>query len=558
MALRAVSETRAQPEVEPVGGKSEMRDMSAQKQHRESTVIVGLGGTGLSCARYLLARGEPFTVVDSRPEPPGLAALKSLAPKVKVQTGGFHVDTLKAAARLVLSPGVSLKTPEIQEAITAGVPVTGDIGLFVDEAKSPLVAVTGSNGKSTVVALLSHILRATGKRVGVGGNLDGRAYKPALDLLLEAEQEGQPDLYLLELSSFQLETAGPLGAEVAVLLNLSQDHMDRYASLADYLAAKQRVFHGCRKVVVNRDDAHSPPPPSIQVPVWEFGVSSSAGGPSSAGVSSSAGGPVVGSLGLLEEGGSRYLAYEFEPILPLAELPLCGHHNIANALAAAALALALGADIPAIRKGLLACRALPHRCQRVADIDGVAFYNDSKATNVGATRAAIEGLGEQIRGHIILIAGGMAKGADFSALQPVVNRWGKAVVLLGQDAEALAAALDKDTVRHFATDMEDAVRIAMAHAAPGDAVLLSPACASFDMFTDFQHRGEAFIQAVHRLRDAPKKQTHRCGEEGREQRSKEVKTSSHPAYSRAHRSPLEGEPAKQGLRPMLSGGGCRP
>ena len=414
-----------------------------------------------------------------------LTGFKASAPKIEVELGDFNPATFKAARRLVVSPGVSLKTPALQQAIEAGVPVTGDIDLFVREAKAPLVAVTGSNGKSTVVALLAHILRTAGRRIGVGGNLDGSSYKPALDLLQEDDEK---DLYVLELSSFQLETTERLGAEVAALLNLSEDHMDRYADIEEYAAAKRRIFNGCRAVVVNRDDPFSRPEPPVDVPLWEFGL----GAPD---INS----PAAGGLGLLESNGDRYVAQRFEKIVSVSDLKLFGHHNITNALAAGTLALALGVRIEDIRKGLLTFGGLPHRCQRVATIGGVTFYNDSKATNVGATRAAVEGLGEQIRGHIILIAGGVGKGADFSALQTVVNRWGKAVVLIGQDAEALAAALDADTARYFAPTMQEAVRTALDHATDGDAVLLSPACASFDMFDDFQQRGDTFVRAVEGL-----------------------------------------------------------
>ena len=444
-----------------------------------ATVIVGLGDTGLSCARYFAATGEAFKVVDSRSKPPGLSQLRQQLPQTETELGEFSGSTLTAASQLVVSPGVSLSTAAIQQAVAAGVPITGDIDIFARAAKSPIVAVTGSNGKSTVVALLAQILRKAGRGVGLGGNLDGEHFKPALDLL----QEQRPDLYVLELSSFQLETTQQLGAEVATLLNLSEDHRDRYPDPAEYLQAKQRIFNGCKQVVVNRDDPLSAPPPGLEVPVWEFGLSR----------------PAANGVGLLEAAGDRYLAWQFEKIVSVSELNIFGHHNLANALAAAALALALGIDLPAIGRGLKSFVGLPHRCQRAATINGVVFYNDSKATNVGATRAAIEGLGEHISGHIILIAGGVGKGADFRPLQQVLNRWGKAAILMGQDAKALAAALDPDTRVHYAPTMAAAVQQALHQAAPGDAVLLSPACASFDMFDNFRQRGEAFIDAVQQL-----------------------------------------------------------
>ncbi|MGI9251483.1 MAG: UDP-N-acetylmuramoyl-L-alanine--D-glutamate ligase [Pseudohongiellaceae bacterium] len=442
-------------------------------------VIVGLGETGMSCARYFLSRGETFKVVDTRTAPPALAQLTQLAPEAEVELGEFSPATLSTARQLIVSPGVSVNTVAIQQAIAAGVPITGDIGIFAREAKAPIVAVTGSNGKSTVVALLAHILHKAGRNIGLGGNLDGTNFKPALDLLHEEHH----DMYVLELSSFQLETTEQLDAEVATVLNLSEDHKDRYPNPAQYLRAKQQIFNGCKQVVINRDDPSSQPPHPLDVPVWEFGLSH----------------PATNSLGLLEEDGNKYLAQQSEKIIAVSELNIFGHHNIANALAAAALALALDVNMEAIRNGLKAFTGLPHRCQQVATINGVTFYNDSKATNVGATRAAIEGLGEHITGHIILIAGGLGKDANFHPLQAMMKRRGKAAILIGKDAKALATALDANTPTHFANDMQTAVQIALEQATPGDAVLLSPACASFDMFDNFQQRGEAFIQAVEQL-----------------------------------------------------------
>ena len=448
--------------------------------NRESLpVIVGLGSTGISCARYFLARGDRFKVVDSRQSPPELAALRAIAPNVEVELGKFSVRTLTNAAQLVVSPGVTLKTPAIQTAIKAGVPVTGDIDIFSKAVTQPIVAVTGSNGKSTVVAILAEILRASGKAYGLGGNLDGSNFKPALDLL----QEDEKDFYVLELSSFQLETTENLGAEVAVLLNLSEDHMDLYTDIGEYHRAKQRIFNGCRQVVVNRNDPYSAPSSQIDAQVWEFGYSR----------------PAAQGLGLLEEDGDQYIAYQFEKIVSVNDLKIFGRHNVTNALAAATIAMALDIELAAIKSGLQTFSGLPHRCQWVADINSVSFYNDSKGTNVGATCAAIQGLGEHISGHIILIAGGVGKGADFSSLNPVVNRWGKEVILIGQDALQVSAILDKDIATYFAADLSDAVNVALQHAMPGDAVLLSPACASFDQFDNFQHRGQVFIQAVEAL-----------------------------------------------------------
>lgn len=443
------------------------------------SVIVGLGSTGLSCAKYYAAQGIKFKVVDSRENPPGLIELRKSIPDVECELGEFSLETFLNAKELVVSPGVSVKTHEIVLARNAGVPITGDIDIFSKHVATPIVGVTGSNGKSTVVAMLTEILNKAGKNFGLGGNLDGESFKPALNLL----QEAKKDIYVLELSSFQLETTENLGAEVVVLLNLSEDHMDRYENLEEYHQAKQRIFNGCKKIVINRDDPYSYPKMELDVPVLDFGCSRPGGN----------------GLGLLEEEGDQYLAYQFEKIVPVNDLKIFGQHNISNVLASIALALALDIDLKPIRSAITEFAGLPHRCQWVANVSGVAFYNDSKGTNVGATMAAVEGLGQRISGHIVLIAGGIGKGGNFASLVPVINKWGKEVILIGQDAVEIAANFDSDIQTYFANDMQDAVAVALEHAAPGDAVLLSPACASFDMFEDFQHRGQSFIQSVERL-----------------------------------------------------------
>ena len=439
----------------------------------------GLGGTGLSCVRYFAHLGERFKVVDSREAPPGLATLREMYPDVEYELGEFRQETFLAAKQLVVSPGVSIHIPVIEAAMNAGVPITGDIDIFAKRVTAPIVAVTGSNGKSTVVAMLTEILKKAGKSFGLGGNLDGENFKPALDLLAEEEKE----LYVLELSSFQLETTERLGAQVATILNISADHMDRYDVLEDYHRAKQRIFIGCEQVVVNRDDRDSYPPQDCDATVWDFGL----------------GKPGMNGLGLLEEDGDRYLAFQFEKIVSVNELKVFGQHNVANVMAAIALAMAIDIDMHAIKAAVREFAGLPHRCQWVANIGGVDFYNDSKGTNVAATVAAIEGLGEHISGHIVLIAGGISKGADFAPLIPAMNKWGKAVVLIGQDAAEMAGYFDADIQTFFAGDMGEAASLALQQASGGDAVLLSPACASFDMFENFQHRGFAFIESVETL-----------------------------------------------------------
>ena len=444
------------------------------------TVIVGLGETGLSVAKHLAARKKSFKVIDSRDHPPALEILQKLMPEIEIEVGQLNQKTIIEASELVVSPGLSIKTPEIAAAAERGVPITGDIDIFSKSVSKPIIAVTGSNGKSTVVAILAGILSRAGKKFGLGGNLDGANFKPALDLLAEEEK----DFYILELSSFQLETTERLGAEAAVILNLSADHMDRYESLDEYHNAKLRIFNGCKHVVINRDDVYSYPVTELNIPIWDFGFSR----------------PGVNGLGLLEEDRDQYLAFQFEKILSVNELKIFGQHNISNVLAAVGLALAVGIEMDVIRAAIKEFKGLPHRCEWVASVSGVEFYNDSKGTNVGATMAAIEGLGQHIDGHIILIAGGVGKGADFRSLVPVINRWGKEVILIGQDAVEMASNFDKDINTYFATDMEDAVSTAFEHGTAGDAVLLSPACASFDMFDNFQHRGHSFIKSVEQLR----------------------------------------------------------
>lgn len=443
------------------------------------TVIVGLGSTGLSCAKYFASLGEKFKVVDSRKNPPGRLELERLMPEVECELGDYCAETFLQAKQLVVSPGVSLLTREIVAARSAGVPITGDIDIFSKRVSAPIIAVTGSNGKSTVVSMLAEILKRAGVNFGLGGNLDGENFKPALDLLSEEKKA----LYVLELSSFQLETTECLNAEVVTILNLSEDHMDRYNSLEDYHQAKQRIFNGCKKIVINRDDQYSYPTRELSAPVLDFGFSR----------------PGVNGFGLLDDGGDQYLAYQYEKLISVNELKVFGQHNIANVLAAIALARAVDVDFKYIKKAVAEFSGLPHRCQWVANINGVEFYNDSKGTNVGATIAAIEGLGQRIKGHIILIAGGVGKGANFGPLHVAINKWGKEVVLIGQAAAEIAAHLDEDITACFATDMQEAVEIALQHAAAGDAVLLSPACASFDMFENFQQRGTAFIHSVETL-----------------------------------------------------------
>ncbi|AEF23529.1 UDP-N-acetylmuramoyl-L-alanine--D-glutamate ligase [Pseudomonas fulva] len=437
-------------------------------------IVVGLGKSGMSLVRYLARQGVRFAVVDTRANPPELSTLREQFPQVEVRCGELDVEFLSRASELLISPGLAVATPALQEAAKRGVKLSGDIDLFARAAKAPIVAITGSNAKSTVTTLVGEMAAAAGRKVAVGGNLG----TPALDLLSD-----DVELYVIELSSFQLETTELLNAEVATCLNVSEDHMDRYADLPAYHLAKHRIFRGARQVVVNRDDPLSRPMIADQVPCWSFGL----------------GKPDFKRFGLLEENGEKYLAYQFDALLPVRELKVRGAHNQSNALAALALGHAVGLPMAAMLETLKQFTGLAHRCQWVGERAGVSYYDDSKATNVGAALAAIEGLGADIAGKLVLIAGGDGKGADFSSLRKPVTAHCRAVVLLGRDADKLAAVLDGavDIIR--VDSLQAAVEQAAAIAQSGDAVLLSPACASLDMFKNFEERGRLFAQAVEEL-----------------------------------------------------------
>lgn len=440
----------------------------------QQRIVVGLGATGLSVARHLAARDIPFAVCDTRANPPGLAQLKRFSPMTDIYLGELDSELLSSAAELIVNPGIALSTPAIQIAQAAGVSVVGDIELFAREADAPIVAITGSNAKSTVTTLVGEMAARAGKHAGVGGNIG----TPALDLL-----DQKSDLYVLELSSFQLETTLALNAEVAVILNLSEDHMDRYADFNAYRLAKQRVFHGASQWVVNRDDARAQPPAELSVPGWSFGLST----------------PDNSGFGLIDQGDGPWLAMGSKPLLPVSELKVRGAHNQANCLAALALGHAVGLPMAAMLSAVKDFTGLPHRCQWVGEHGGVGYYDDSKATNVGAALAAINGFAADLKGRQVLIAGGDGKGADFSALAAPVHEHCRAVVLLGQDAGRLEQVLSGQVQVLRVSTMDEAVAAAANIAHPGDLVLLSPACASLDMFRNFEERGRHFADAVGRL-----------------------------------------------------------
>jgi UDP-N-acetylmuramoylalanine--D-glutamate ligase len=437
-------------------------------------IVVGLGKSGMSLVRFLANRGVSFAVADTRENPPELATLRRDYPQVEVRCGELDVEFLCRADELYVSPGLALATPALQQAAMRGVKLSGDIELFARHAKAPIVAISGSNAKSTVTTLVGEMAVAAGKRVAVGGNLG----TPALDLLSD-----DVELYVMELSSFQLETTDQLGAEVATVLNISEDHMDRYSGLPAYHLAKHRIFRGARQVVVNRQDALTRPLIGEGVPCWTFGLNK----------------PDRNGFGLREENGEKYLAFQFDNLLPVRELKIRGGHNQANALAALALGHAVGLPFDAMLASLKTFAGLVHRCQWLRELNGVNYYDDSKATNVGAALAAIEGLGADIDGKLVLIAGGDGKGADFSPLKAPVAAHCRAVVLLGRDADLLAATFGDSVPLIRVTTLEEAVQRAADIAQEGDAVLLSPACASLDMFRNFEERGQLFARAVGNL-----------------------------------------------------------
>lgn len=432
------------------------------------TLVVGLGTTGVSCARFLSHIGVPVAVTDSREQPPGLETLQRELPDVALFLGGFDKQAFERAERIVVSPGVSLREPLLVDARARGVEVIGDIELFARHASAPVIGITGSNGKSTVTTLLGLMAQQAGRSVRVGGNLG----VPALDLL----KEDEPDLYVLELSSFQLETVQSLSCLAAVVLNVSPDHMDRYDSLGDYAKAKQTIFHHARLQVVNRDDEYAAALAHEHAPVVSFGVTE----------------PKGKDYGLRTMDGEMWIACGDTALMPVAELRMPGRHNLANALAALALGAAAGLPVEAMLRALREFQGLPHRTEWVGEYQGVRWFNDSKATNIGAALAAIQGF----EGPLVLIAGGQGKGADFTELAAGLDARVRHVVVMGEAADEIESVLQGRIPVSHATDMQEAVRLAAARSQPGDTVLLSPACASFDMFRGYQHRGECFVQAL--------------------------------------------------------------
>ena len=443
-----------------------------------STVLVlGLGDTGLSSIRWLEKRGAAVRAADTRQAPPALGALRAEHPRVPVALGAFDAALLEGVDAVVASPGLALREPVLRAAAARGIDVVGDIEIFARElrrgGKARLLGVTGTNGKSTVTALAGAMGAAAGLRTAVAGNIG----LPVLDAL-----EATVELYVVELSSYQLETTRSLALDAATVLNVTQDHLDRYDSMREYAAAKERIFIDCRARVLNRDDAATMAMARGAEGVLTFGL----------------GVPRDRAEWGLDESRTHLMRGAAE-LMPVAEVGVPGLHNAANALAAHALGSAIGLDAGAMARAIREFKGLPHRVQLVAEAAGVRYYDDSKGTNVGASVAALEGFSVPV----VLIAGGDGKGQDFSPLAPAVAAHARAVVLIGRDAEAVGAALSGTGVRlERARTMEEAVSAAQALARPGDAVLLSPACASLDMFRNYGHRGEVFAEAARRLASA--------------------------------------------------------
>ncbi|MFZ2507533.1 MAG: UDP-N-acetylmuramoyl-L-alanine--D-glutamate ligase [Steroidobacteraceae bacterium] len=440
-----------------------------QAADRPRSVIVGLGRTGVSCARHLAARGHNLVVTDSRSAPPGLAELRRLVPEAATVLGGFDAAVLEGADQVVVSPGISLREPFLQQAAARGLDLIGDIELFAREAGGRVVGITGTNGKSTVTTLVGEMAVAAGIAVRVGGNLG----QPALDLLAQPPAA----IYVLELSSYQLETTHSLQLEAAAVLNVTPDHLDRYRDVAEYAAAKARIFERCTTAIVNLDD--------------ELVCRMTRPGQRRLGFSLSRG---DADFRLVAHDGRDWLAAGSERLMPADKLKLPGRHNAANALAAYAVGTACGIPRAAMTGVLARFEGLPHRSQLVAEAHGVRWIDDSKGTNVGATRAAIAGL----PGPLLLIAGGDGKGQDFSPLAEACRGKVRDALLIGRDARAIGAVISGSCEVHYPPSLDDAVATAASLARPGDIVLLSPACASFDMFRDYAHRGEVFAAAARR------------------------------------------------------------
>ena len=438
-------------------------------------VVAGLGISGVSAVNFLHENGYRVAVTDSREVPPGHEQIPAA---VQTSFGQLDQDLLLQAEEIVISPGLDPQLPAIQAAIAKDIPVISEIQILRRATDKPIVAITGSNAKSTVTTLIGLMAQQAGVKVAVGGNLG----RPALDLTHD-----DPDVYILELSSFQLEATSSLNAEVAVVLNMSEDHLDRHGDMAGYHAAKHRIFQGVKKVVYNRDDSLTRPLVPDVTPMQSFGLNA----------------PDLKQYGILrEDNGTIWLARGRERLLKSSDMYIQGTHNVANALACLALGEAIGLPMDNMLETLKTFKGLEHRCEFVKEVNGVRYYNDSKGTNIGATLAALDGLGAAIEaqgGQVAIILGGQGKGQDFTALRESLQKYAKVVVLMGEDRSIIENAIAGTTTLLHATSLQQAVELCQQHTHAQDVVLLSPACASFDMFTGYPERGHRFVEYVNAL-----------------------------------------------------------
>lgn len=437
-------------------------------------LIIGLGKTGLACVNFLYERGVEFAVTDSRVKPPALQEMKDKYPDVALFLGGFDPQLIESSDVLIVSPGVPVSDPLISAAASNGKQVIGDIEIFAQCTGKPVVAITGSNGKSTVTTLVGEMARLAKKKVKVGGNIG----VPVLGLIDEIDET---ELFVLELSSFQLETTHSLDATASVILNVTEDHMDRYTSFSSYAEAKKRIYHGGGVVVINKDDPYVASLAGTylkQRKQYFFTLDKPDND---------------NTFGLLMHDGAQWLARGGQVLLPVSAVKIKGLHNYANVLASLALGTAIDLPVPAMLEAIQTFPGLAHRTQWVAENNGVTWFNDSKATNVGAAIAAINGMPVE---KLIVILGGQGKGQDFSPLKPALQQHARHVLILGEDASLIVGCLEKIVPYTIVSDLAEAVLKARGLAKSGDAVLLSPACASFDMFEGYEHRGNTFMQLV--------------------------------------------------------------
>ena len=438
-------------------------------------VVAGLGISGVAAVNFLHKQGYRVAVTDSRQNPPGHDQIPA---EIQTSFGELDLELLLSAEEIVISPGLDPKIEQIQEAVKQGIPVVSEIQILRRATDKPIVAITGSNAKSTVTTLIGIMAQAAGKKVAVGGNLG----RPALDLTND-----DPELYILELSSFQLEATSNLNADVAVVLNMSEDHLDRHGDMFGYHTAKHRIFQGVKKVVYNRDDSLTRPLVPDATPMQSFGLNA----------------PDMNQFGILKDtDGTIWLARGRERLLKSEDMYIQGTHNVANALACLALGEAIDLPLDTMLETLKTFKGLEHRCEFVKEVNQVRYYNDSKGTNIGATLAAIDGLGAAIEvkgGKVAIILGGQGKGQDFTALRESLTKYVKVAVLIGEDAPIIEQAIQGTTTLLHAQTFKEAVELCQKNTQANDVVLLSPACASFDMFTGYPQRGHQFVELVNAL-----------------------------------------------------------